>query len=133
MSFSPFVGFENIIFVMVPIITIGIFIFVFGIIIINSIKGIKQWGKNNESPILEVNATIVTKRENVHHHAHNTGANSMTGMSYSTTYYVTFEVQSGDCLEFIVSGKEYGALAERDYGNLTFRGTRYLGFERIRN
>lgn len=33
-------------------------------------------------------------------------------------------------MEFRVSDKEYGMLAENDIGRLTFQGTRYLGFER---
>ena len=51
-------------------------------------------------------------------------------MSTSTSYYVTFQVESGDRMELSVRGKEYGLLAEGDYGRLTFQGTRYLGFQR---
>ena len=47
-----------------------------------------------------------------------------------TTYYVTFEVESGDRIEFAVSGQEYGMLDDDDEGRLTFQGTRFLGFER---
>ena len=47
----------------------------------------------------------------------------------STRYYVTFQVESGDRMEFSVSGPEYGMLAEGDRGKLTFQGTRYLSFE----
>ena len=47
-----------------------------------------------------------------------------------THYYATFEVESGDRMEFELRGSEYGLLAEGDLGKLTFQGTRYLGFER---
>ena len=47
-----------------------------------------------------------------------------------TTYYVTFEVKSGDRMELPVQGHEYGMLVEGDFGELSFQGTRYLGFER---
>lgn len=47
-----------------------------------------------------------------------------------TTYYVTFEFESGDRLEFHISGKEYGLLSESDTGILSFQGSRYLGFQR---
>ena len=50
--------------------------------------------------------------------------------STSTDYYVTFEVASGDDMELEVSGNEYGMLVEEDKGDLSFKGTRYLGFER---
>ncbi|GAY78183.1 hypothetical protein NBRC111894_3737 [Sporolactobacillus inulinus] len=39
-----------------------------------------------------------------------------------THYYATFEVESGDRIEFEVSGLEYGML--------DFQGTRYLGYQR---
>ena len=90
------------------------------------VKGIGQWHKNNNSPRLTVEAVVAAKRTDVsHHHDANTHVDHHT-----TWYYVTFEVQSGDRMEFGVSGSEYGLLAEGDYGKLTFQGTRYLGFER---
>ena len=52
--------------------------------------------------------------------------------SSSTTYFATFEVESGDRMELKVSDKEYGMLAEGDIGKLTFQGTRYKSFERNR-
>ena len=51
----------------------------------------------------------------------------------STSYYATFQVESGDRMELSMTGTEYGLLAEGDRGKLTFQGTRYLGFERQRN
>jgi hypothetical protein len=50
--------------------------------------------------------------------------------SSSTTYFTTFEVESGDRMELRVPEKEYGMLVEGDTGRLTFQGTRYKGFER---
>ena len=109
------------------------FFIVFGLAIstvfISLIKGVKEWNKNNHSPRLTVPATVVTKRTDVtrrrsggtngHHHYHT-----------STNYYVTFEVESGDRMELHMTGSEYGLLVEGDKGNLSFQGTRYLGFER---
>ena len=51
-------------------------------------------------------------------------------MNVKGAYYVTFEVDSGDRIEFSMSGSEYGMLIEGDAGTLNFQGTRYLGFER---
>lgn len=70
-----------------------IFILAFGIIIFGIIKGITQWNKNNHSPRLTVTAGIVAKRTQVSHTHHNTGTGAMH-MSSSTSYYVTFEVES---------------------------------------
>lgn len=101
------------------------FVVVFLMIII---KGLTQWNKNNHSPRLTVEATVVTKRMDVSHHHHG-GEHPHT--THSTTYYVTFEVESGDRMELHVPGSEYGMLIEGDHGSLSFQGTRYLGFERV--
>lgn len=133
MGFSPFGGFGDIMFTIVPVFIFIVFIFVFGTIIARLIKGAKQWKRNNESPILTVDAAMVTKRTDVHHYYHNTGTDNMQHVSSSTTYYATFQVTSGDRLEFEIRETEYGMLVENDEGRLTFQGTRYLGFERNRS
>ena len=108
-----------------------VFILVFGMFVVIAIKGISQWNKNNHSPRLTVPATVVAKRTNVsHHHHHNHGGTGMHHTTHSTTYYVTFQVESGDRMELHVAGNEFGMLIEGDRGMLTFQGTRYLGFER---
>ena len=50
--------------------------------------------------------------------------------SSHTTYYVTFEVESGDRIELVVPSSEYGFMVEGDQGKLTFQGTRYISFDR---
>ena len=105
------------------------FFLVFGMILFTFIKGIGEWNKNNNSPRLTVDATVVAKRNQVSHHHHNhDGAGMHT--THSTTYYVTFEVESGDRMELHVSGPEFGLLVEGDFGRLTFQGTRYISFVR---
>ena len=105
------------------------FILVFGIFVVTIVRGISEWNKNNNSPRLTVPATVVSKRAHTSHNHHNTGGHHHT--HYSTSYYVTFQVDSGDRMEYHTTGQEYGLLVEGDKGNLTFQGTRYLGFERI--
>ncbi len=105
---NDFVFFDSI-FTIIITLFIGFFIFIF-------INGILEWSKNNNSPILIVDAKLVTKRAN---HS-----------GESTSYYITFEVESGDRIEFRVSRNEYGMLADGDVGKLTFQGTRYKSFQR---
>ena len=108
-----------------------VFVLVIGVFIVMAVKGISQWNKNNHSPRLTVPATIVAKRTNVSsHHHHNHGGTGMHHTTHSTTYYVTFQVESGDRMELHMEGHEFGLLIEGDRGMLTFQGTRYLGFER---
>jgi hypothetical protein len=96
------------------------FILVAGIIIFSIIRGIRTWNHNNKQPRLNVIAVVVSKRMKVSgggddHHS-------------STWYYVTFQFESGDRMEFSVNGREYGLLSEGDFGQLEFQGTRYHGF-----
>ena len=108
------------------------FLLVFGIFLVTIINGLKQWNKNNHSPRLTVPATVVSKRTNIsHHHHHDHGAGHMGHTSTSTSYYVTFQVESGDRMELHMAGHEYGLLIEGDKGKLTFQGTRFLNFQRI--
>lgn len=111
-----------------------VFVMVMIIFIVNIVRGIGTWSKNNNSPRLTVAAEIVSKRIDVKHHncanaGDSTGAHGFSSAS-STWYYVTFQVDSGDRMEFSVSGSEYGMLVKGDKGKLSFQGTRYLSFER---
>jgi len=132
LGFSTFNGLGDGLFTIVPVMIIIGFVLVIGFIIVLLIQGAAQWRRNNASPVLSVEATVVAKRTNVSHH-HHAGMNNMHHMnSASTTYFATFEVASGDRMEFRIRDTEYGLLAEKDKGTLTFQGTRYLGFERHR-
>ena len=109
------------------------FFIVFGLalctVIMTLIKGITEWNKNNHSPRLTVPATVVTKRTDVVRRRRG-GANEHHHYHTSTSYYVTFQVESGDRMELQLEGHAYGLLVEGDIGKLSFQGTRYLGFER---
>lgn len=111
-----------------------VFVIVIGMFIITIVKGIGEWNKNNQSPLLTVDADVVAKRTDVSHHQHANGGDASGAQGFhtttSTSYYVTFQVASGDRMEFRVSGSEYGLLVEGDHGKLSFKGTRYMGFER---
>ncbi len=111
-----------------------IFFCILGMFIFAVVTNIRTWNKNNHSPRLTVPASVVAKRTQVSHH-HHTNAGDASGasgswVSTSTSYYVTFQVESGDRMELQVTGHEYGMLVEGDHGKLSFQGTRYLGFER---
>ena len=109
--------------VMVPL----MFVLVFGFMIVTLVRGVGEWNKNNHSPKLTVPATVVSRRTAVSYHHH---GNEMHHTHTATSYYATFQVESGDRIEFAVPGAEYGMLAEGDRGTLAFQGTRYLNFRR---
>lgn len=103
-------------------------------IVVNLVKDTREWNQNNHSPRLTVSCRIVGKRVEVGYTQQPVGgdASGARGMQMisSTTHYVTFQVESGDRMEFCVDGREYGLLAEGDFGKLSFQGTRFLDFER---
>jgi Protein of unknown function (DUF2500) len=113
-------------FALFPIFFTIIFVIIIGIFIFGAVKGVSQWRKNENSPRLSVIATVTSKRTDVSHYHH---SNDHHGHS-STSYYATFEFESGDRQEFHLSANDYSLLAEEDKGKLTFQGTRFLGFER---
>lgn len=125
MNFFPGSGsgfdFFNLIALLFPI----IFILVFSVFFIAIIKGLKQWNYNNKQPQLTVQVKVVSKRTDYHNH---TQANQIRHSS--TSYFVTFEVESGDRMEFQVNGLDFGQIVENDTGKLTFQGTRFKSFTR---
>lgn len=110
---------------------IGIFSFFFfiaffavlGLILSQVVRDVKRERNNDHSPRLTVEAKVVAKRTN---HSRHGGEHPHT----STSYFVTFEVASGDRMELRMTGPEYGLLVEGDFGDLSFQGTRYLSFSR---
>lgn len=96
------------------------FLAILGVFVVVIFQGVRRWNHNNGSPVLTVPAKVV----NMRHEAR--------GDHTRTWYYVTFEVESGDRMELELSGEEFGLLALHDIGRLTFQGTRYKGFDRVK-
>ncbi len=102
--------------------------------LLNNFKSPHMEQKTTTRRGLPFRATVVAKRTDVSHSS-SANAGDMSGAhgydtSTFTSYYVTFQVESGDRMEFTVSGSDYGMLVEGDIGKLSFQGTRYLGFQR---
>ncbi|PLT47339.1 DUF2500 domain-containing protein [Paenibacillus sp. FSL W8-1187] len=94
------------------------------------IRSYASWSRNSAQPLLSVKAAVVSKRSRVRsQQPYEEGQPQQT----KTDYYATFEVESGDRMEFAISGRDYGQLAEGDIGKLSFRGSRFQGFERDNN
>ena len=102
------------------------FVAILGMILVTFVRELSQRNKNNHSPRLTVEATVVAKRQSFS--SHRSGGEMHT--TTSTRYFAIFQVESGDRMELEVDGSDYGMLVEGDIGKLMFQGTRYLGFER---
>ncbi len=106
----------------------AVFALILGMIVYSLVGSAKREHKNNQSPRLDVEATVMGKRTQVGRNVHQT--NDMVHHNTYSKYFVTFQFASGDRMELPVSGTEYGMLIEGDHGTLHVQGTRYLGFDR---
>ena len=106
-----------------------VFVLIFGMMIYAVVQAILRKQKNDASPRLTVLARVVSRRQEVTHHARNMN-DGVYHTSSTTRYFVTFQVESGDRLELQLDGSDFGMLAEGDEGRLSFQGTRFLEFQR---
>ena len=91
----------------------GFFVVTFTVMML--IRGLGQ-----RAPRVTLDAVVTGKRQETYQRKNNV----------SETYYVTFEADDGEQSEFTVDAATYGLLAPGDSGQLTLRGTQYLGFVR---
>jgi hypothetical protein len=85
-------------------------------------RGVRQWRRNNASPVVTTMARVVTKRGEVYG---GTGESSAR-----TAYFATFETYTGERCELALPAREFGLIADGDNGQLTYQGTRFKGFAR---
>ena len=113
-----------------PLMFLVVFIFIISTIVGSLVSGAKRKHKNDQSPRVTADAKVVSKRMQVGQSRQSSGDNDMMRSYTYSKYFVTFEFESGDRLELLVDGSDYGLLVEGDTGKLSFQGTRYLGFQR---
>lgn len=100
-----------------------------GFIIYLNIKEITKYRRTNKQPILTVPATALTKRTQFIHHVHQYEIHLY--YPASIFYYVTFELENGEQIEFEMSRIEFKQIVEGEAGRLTYQGNEFLEFTRI--
>lgn len=113
----------NIFEFLLPIMFILVFTLVLALFIFAIATSLKSRLKNQKFPTLTVSCKVVAKREYW-------GSRHNEGRHYLGSYFATFEFDSGDRLELQVPHDEFGYLVEGDYGKLTFKGTKFISFQR---
>nr|WP_267886995.1 DUF2500 domain-containing protein [Floricoccus penangensis] len=93
----------------------------FAIVIFMFIRSFMRWNKNNNSPRVNTRARVLAKRTNI---------NNFNKPLTTTNYFVTFEVENKERIEFNILGSDYGMIAEGDVGMLEYQGIRFLDFKR---
>lgn len=101
------------------------FLFTIGMIILIIRMLITTHANNRLQPVIDRPARVVAKRTDV------SGGGEY--VSAYTSYYATFEFDSGNREELGVSGREYAILAEGDVGTLHSQGAWFKGFDRQRS
>ncbi len=54
----------------------------------------------------------------------------VSGKYSYTSYFITFEFEDKNRVEFLVSGEKYALIIEGDEGELSFQGEKFLKFDR---
>lgn len=108
-----------------PKLFVVVFALVIGTILVFALRALMTWSNNNRQPVVAAHATVVAKRSQLR------GGSGRAGeVSSMTSYFVTFQFESGDRLELPVPVSEFGYMVEGDRGTLSFQGTRYHAFTR---
>lgn len=108
----------------IPVPVVLFFLLVAGMILFAIVSAVVQYVENSNSPVLETPARVVAKRSQV---SRNGGRR---GSYISTTYFVTFEADTGERRELEVKGNQFGLLVEGDRGVLVSQGTWFKDFVR---
>ena len=103
------------------------FVTIFIIFVSILLSNLARKKQDDASPRLSVSAQVVSRRTEF---LRSSGRTDMALGTGRTNYYVTFEVESGDRMEFQVEGTQYGLMVEGDRGRLSFQGKRFLSFTR---
>lgn len=106
----------------VPFLIFIVFAILTMIFVTSLVKGIGQYLKNSSIPEEHVPARLVAKR------MHNWGGHG--NLAKHTSYFVTFETAEGERLEFPAGSTFWGLHAEGETGILTYRGTKFIDFEK---
>lgn len=107
----------EVLFAIFPILFIGVFIFII-------VTVVRQFAKNEKSPVVATKARVIEKRteSSTHHDANG-------HMHTSHTYYLVFELSTGSTMRLSVGSGIQRDAREFEWGILTFQGTRFLRFE----
>lgn len=99
------------------------------------VRVIKSRRDDYVAPLLTIEAKVIAKRMQVGHKGGfvqdmESASTLRLGRDGYTRYFMTFEATSGDRLELAIDRRDYGLLIEGDHGTLTYKGSRFISFER---
>ena len=83
-------GMANAMFTIVPIFIGVVFVLILAGIAVQAVRGAAQWKRNNDAPVLTVEAEVAAKRMDVRTYRHGGTEHSRRHASSRTYYYATF-------------------------------------------
>ncbi len=98
----------------------------FSIAVVVLARRFQRWRKKNQAPRLTMNAKVVAKRISMSYDQKRDPLDNKP----VTTFTLAFQVADIGRKEFDVTDQEFDRLDEGTTGKLTFKGTRYIRFER---
>lgn len=106
----------NAMFTIVPIFIGVVFVLILAGIAVQAVRGAAQWKRNNDAPVLTVEAEVAAKRMDVRTYRHGGTEHSRRHASSRTYYYCHFSggELGPDGVE--AADMEYGLLVEGDRG-----------------
>ena len=100
------------------VICIVLLLMFFGGVVFLSAKAQKQKKKDAQEPIRRRFVRILDKPQ------------AARGEMISVAGPIVFEFESGERVQLLVSASEYATIMVGDVGELTYQGSKYLGFKR---
>ena len=98
-----------------------LFFIILAIVIIN---GIRQYVKNENSPVISTKAQLINRKKDV-----STTMDANNVMHHNETFKLEFKLDTGSEVNFVVNIRIFYELEEFEWGILTFQGTRFLRFQ----
>ncbi|MBC7808572.1 MAG: DUF2500 domain-containing protein [Akkermansiaceae bacterium] len=86
------------------------------------VEPILKAGRDGAKSVVARRATVIAKRQELW--------GGVTASPYTTSYYVSFEMESEDRVELEVEDTDYGLIIEGDTGILSSQGDTFKGFQR---
>ena len=106
-----------------------VFFAVVGYILYAMLSKLAEWHRNNLAPEESVRAQLVKAEEKKSTSMMPVGADGAMMPVDSTSYELTFSMESGEEKQYKVSGKIYRKLVQGAVGTLRFKGTRFMAFD----
>ena len=96
------------------------------VVCVQVFRGVVQWNRNNQSPVITVQASVIAKRADGEEDS--LAEQNHFPQPALPQYFVSFSLDGRE-MELMVPEAHYEALSIGDDGELTHQGTRFLGWE----